>query len=238
MGSKYGHIVMLTGAGVSADSGVETFRASDGLWAKHRIEDVCTPEALTLNPKLVLDFYNARRIQLKSVVPNKGHIAAVNLERFFEVDIITQNVDNLHERAGSSRVLHLHGELLKCRSMKDPSYIQHIEDDLNLGDLCPKGGQLRPHIVFFGEQVPMMDRAIEIIAKADIVIVAGTSLAVYPAAGLIRYAPSDAHMFVIDPSGVEVPGKKVKYIRERFAVGMVDLAREMIDLYCNCNKYN
>lgn len=233
MGKDRMNVVMLTGAGVSADSGVETFRASDGLWAKHKIEDVCTPEALDRNPKLVLDFYNARRRQLKSVEPNAGHFAATQLEKYFNVDIITQNVDNLHERAGSTRVLHLHGELTKCRSMKDPSYICNTENDVNLGDLCPMGGQLRPHIVFFGEQVPMMDPAGDIISKADIVIVAGTSLAVYPAAGLVSYAPSDALIYVLDPAAVEIRGKRVTYIRERFAIAMPKLVETLINKYNN-----
>lgn len=223
------NIVMLTGAGVSADSGVETFRAADGLWAKHNIEDVCTPEALARNPKLVLDFYNARRRQLKSVEPNAGHIAAARLEEFFNVDIITQNVDNLHERAGSSKVLHLHGELTKCRSMKDPSYICETLGDVNIGDLCPAGGQLRPHIVFFGEQVPLLETAASIVSRAHIVIVAGTSLAVYPAAGLVRYASADAQIYVLDPAAVEVGGKSVTYIRERFATAMPKLVENLIE---------
>lgn len=225
------NIVMLTGAGVSADSGVETFRASDGLWAKHNIEDVCTPEALERNPKLVLDFYNARRKQLKSVEPNAGHIAVAQLEKYFNVDVITQNVDNLHERAGSSKVLHLHGELVKCRSMIDPSYICNTEGDVNVGDLCPMGGQLRPHIVFFGEQVPMMEAASKIVNKANIVIVAGTSLAVYPAAGLVRSAPGDALIYVLDPAAVEVGGVNVTYMRERFALAMPKLTKILIEKY-------
>jgi len=225
------NLVMLTGAGVSADSGVETYRASDGLWAKHKIEDVCTPEALERNPKLVLDFYNERRRQLKTVKPNAGHIAAAQLEKYFNVEIITQNVDNLHERAGSTKVLHLHGELTKCRSMKDPSYICTRESDVNLGDLCPSGGQLRPHIVFFGEPVPMIEPAAKIVSKANILIVAGTSLAVYPAAGLVRYAPSDAIIYVLDPAAVEIGGAKVTYMRERFALAMPKLAAILIEKF-------
>lgn len=227
---KFKKIVFLTGAGVSADSGLETFRASEGLWAKHKIEDVCTPEALERNPEQVLEFYNARRRQLKGVEPNSGHFAIAKLERFFDVEIITQNVDNLHERAGSARILHMHGELTKCRSMKDSSYICTVEGDLNVGDLCPFGGQLRPHIVFFGEQVPLMERAIEIISTADIVVVAGTSLVVYPAAGLVRYAPKGAVIYVIDPDQVDIGEKSVKYIRKRFAIGMPQLADELINI--------
>ena len=226
------HLVILSGAGVSADSGLETFRDSDGLWAKNRIEDVCTPEALERNPALVLDFYNQRRRQLKDVEPNAGHYAVARLEELFDVDVITQNVDNLHERAGSSssKVLHLHGELTKCVSMNDSSYIRTIEGDLLIGDICPKGGQLRPYIVFFGEPVPMIERAIDIISTADIVIVAGTSLAVYPAASLVGYAPDSSRMFVIDPSVVEVRGRPVTYIRERFSVGMPRLTEELINI--------
>lgn len=225
------NIVMLTGAGVSADSGIETFRASDGLWAKHNIEDVCTPEALERNPKLVLDFYNERRRQLKSVKPNAGHFAVAKLEEVFNVEVITQNIDNLHERAGSTKVLHLHGELLKCRSMKDSSYICTTEDDVNIGDLCPNGGQLRPHIVFFGEQVPLLETAAKIISKANILIVAGTSLAVYPAAGLVGYAPESAEIYVLDPSAVNIGGKKVTYMRERFAVAMPRLVDILFEKY-------
>ncbi|MDR0415694.1 MAG: NAD-dependent deacylase [Prevotellaceae bacterium] len=221
------HLVILTGAGASADSGLETFRDSDGLWAKHRIEDVCTPEALDRNPALVLDFYNQRRRQLKSVEPNAGHHAVAELEMLFDVDVITQNVDNLHERAGSTKVLHLHGELTKCRSMKDPSYICEVDGDVALGDFCPKGGQLRPHIVFFGEAVPMMDRAIEIISTASAVVIAGTSLAVYPAASLFRYAPTGCKIFVVNPAGGEVAGQNVTFIKERFAVAMPPLAKEL-----------
>ena len=221
------HLVVLSGAGVSADSGLETFRDSDGLWAKYRIEDVCTPEALERNPALVLDFYNQRRKQLKDVEPNAGHYAVAELEKFFYVDVITQNVDNLHERAGSSRVLHLHGELTKCVSMKNPSYICEVDGDISVGDLCPAGGQIRPYIVFFGEPVPMIERAIDIISTAEIVIVAGTSLAVYPAASLVRYAPEGSDMYVIDPSAVEVRGRGVRYIRERFSIGMPTLAGEL-----------
>ena len=225
MGKK--HLVVLSGAGVSADSGLETFRDSDGLWAKYRIEDVCTPEALERNPALVLDFYNQRRRQLKDVEPNAGHYAVAELEKLFDVDVVTQNVDNLHERAGSSKVLHLHGELTKCVSMKNRSYICEVDGDVSVGDLCPEGGQLRPYIVFFGEPVPMIERAVEIISTADIVIVAGTSLAVYPAASLVRFAPDSSDMFVIDPSAVEVKGRGVVYIRERFSIGMPMLAEEL-----------
>jgi NAD-dependent deacetylase len=222
------HVVILSGAGASADSGIETFRDEDGLWAKHRIEDVCTPEALMRNPALVLDFYNQRRRQLKSVEPNAGHRAVAELEAKFNVDVITQNVDNLHERAGSTKVLHLHGELTKCRSMKNPSYLCEVEGDVAIGDLCPQGGQLRPHIVFFGEPVPMMDRAVEIVATADVVVIAGTSLAVYPAAALHQYAPPTAEIFVVNPQGGSLQQKNVTYLKERFAVGMPRLTAQLL----------
>lgn len=221
-------IVLLTGAGVSADSGIETFRAEDGLWAKHRVEDVCTPEALENNLSLVLEFYNERRRQLRKVKPNAGHYAVAELERFFEVDVVTQNIDDLHERAGSSRVLHLHGELLKCSSMSDPDYLADVEGDILEGDLCPNGGQLRPFVVFFGEPVPMIPSAARLVSKADIIIVAGTSLAVYPAAGLVGYAHHDAKMYVLDPSAVQIGGRQVKYIREGFASGMPVLKDELV----------
>lgn len=223
------HLVVLSGAGVSADSGVETFRDANGLWAKHRVEDVCTPEALDINPKLVLEFYNERRRQLSNIEPNAGHLAIAEFEEYFDVDVITQNVDNLHERGGSTRVLHLHGELLKCRSMKDPTYVREITGDIHIGDLCPKGGQLRPHIVFFGEPVPEIERAVEIISKAEIVIVVGTSLAVYPAASLIYNAPENADIYVVDPSVVEVNSRKICYIRERSVTGLPKLLKVLVE---------
>ncbi|MEZ4920874.1 MAG: Sir2 family NAD-dependent protein deacetylase [Saprospiraceae bacterium] len=184
-------LVVLTGAGISAESGISTFRDADGLWENHRIEDVATPEAWMRNPELVLRFYNLRRQQLHSVQPNPGHLGLVGLEEHFEVDIITQNVDNLHERAGSSRVLHLHGELMKVRSDAYPGDVYEWPGDLNLGDQCKRGYQLRPHIVWFGEAVPMMDEAIERAAQADVFMVVGSSLQVYPAAGLMGFAPAD-----------------------------------------------
>jgi len=222
------HLVVLSGAGVSADSGVETFRDANGLWAKHRVEDVCTPEALENNPELVLDFYNQRRRQLFGIEPNAGHLAIAELEENFNVDVITQNVDNLHERAGSTKILHLHGELLKCRSMKNENYVREITGDLHIGDLCPEGGQLRPHIVFFGEQVPEIEKAVEIISTAEIVIVVGTSLAVYPASSLIYNAPPNAKIYVVDPSVVEVNSRKVNYIRERSVTGLPKLLKQLI----------
>ena len=225
------HIVVLSGAGVSADSGVETFRDADGLWAQHRIEDVCTPEALHRDPALVLDFYNKRRRQLNEVEPNAGHLAIAELARHFDVDVVTQNVDDLHERAGSPTVLHLHGELLKCRSMKNPDHIWPVSGDLHIGDLCPEGGQLRPHIVFFGESVPEFEHAARIVEKADMMIVVGTSLAVYPAASLTHYLPAEAPVYVVDPSPATVGRRGVTYLRDRSAVAMPRLVRQLIEEY-------
>ena len=191
-------LVVLSGAGISAESGISTFRDSNGLWENHRIEDVASPEGFARNPQLVLDFYNLRRRQLKEVKPNLAHEILAELEQNFEVFIITQNVDDLHERAGSTKVLHLHGELKKVRSVKDETKIYDWEKDCNLGDCDEKGDQLRPHIVWFGEMVPEMENAAEIASKADIFIVIGTSMQVYPAASLIHYVPSTCEIFVID----------------------------------------
>ncbi|PQJ81658.1 SIR2 family NAD-dependent protein deacylase [Polaribacter glomeratus] len=192
-------LVVLTGAGISAESGINTFRDADGLWEGHDVMQVATPEGFKANPKLVLAFYNERRKQLLKVVPNKAHYNLVDLEKKFEVTIITQNVDDLHERAGSSNVLHLHGELLKVRSTADESLILNWNKDLVLGDLCTKKSQLRPHIVWFGEMVPMLDSAIEITKKADVLIIIGTSMQVYPAASLIDYVKPNTHIYFIDP---------------------------------------
>lgn len=192
-------VVVLTGAGISAESGLKTFRDSDGLWEGYRIEEVATPEAWRRDQNLVLDFYNMRRRALEEASPNAAHLALVKLEERYKVTIITQNVDDLHERAGSSEVVHLHGELCMARSTKDASLVRHIGyKDIVQGDKCSLGSQLRPHIVWFGEAVPMMDKAIEIIETADIILVIGTSLVVYPAAGLMEYAKSEAHIAVVD----------------------------------------
>ena len=192
-------ISVLTGAGMSAESGISTFRDSDGLWEKHNIMDVATPEAFRKNPQLVLDFYNQRRRQLLQVSPNEGHLALVELEQDFEVQIITQNVDDLHERAGSSKVLHLHGELRKARSSANEALVYPCDGDISLGDLCEKGSQLRPHIVWFGEMVPMLEPAANLVAESDIVLIIGTSMQVYPAAGLVGYALPGVPIFYIDP---------------------------------------
>jgi NAD-dependent deacetylase len=192
-------LVVLTGAGISAESGIHTFRDADGLWEGHDIMQVANPAGFEANPKLVLDFYNERRKQLLEVHPNKSHYNLVDLEKDFDVDIITQNIDDLHERAGSSNITHLHGELLKVRSTIDESLILNWNKDLLLGDLCPKKSQLRPHIVWFGEMVPMLDTAIEITKKADVFIIIGTSMQVYPAASLIDYVKTNTPIYFIDP---------------------------------------
>ncbi|HSN49095.1 MAG TPA: NAD-dependent deacylase [Flavobacterium sp.] len=192
-------LVVLTGAGISAESGIKTFRDAGGLWEGHNVMDVATPEGWHKNPKLVMDFYNQRRRQLKEVQPNSGHKILAELEKDFEVFIITQNVDNLHEKSGSSNVLHLHGELLKVRSTVNRNYILDWETDLNFGDFDDKGNQLRPHIVWFGEEVPALDEAVTIVEKADILIIVGTSLQVYPAAGLMNFAKPSIPVYYIDP---------------------------------------
>ena len=192
-------LVVLSGAGISAESGIKTFRDADGLWENHRLEDVASPEGFAKNPQLVLDFYNARRRQLKKVNPNDAHLILAELEKHFDVDIITQNVDDLHERAGSTKVLHLHGELNKARPINSDAKVILWENDLNLGDLNFEGIQLRPHIVWFGEMVPEMTRAIEIASEADLFLVIGTSMQVYPAASLVQFVPEDSEIFIIDP---------------------------------------
>jgi NAD-dependent deacetylase len=193
-------LVVLTGAGMSAESGIPTFRDKGGLWENHRIEDVATPEAWARNRELVLRFYNERRRKMWSCQPNAGHLGLAQLETRFDVDIVTQNIDNLHERAGSTRVLHLHGELSKARSTHNPDLVYDIgERDICLGEKCAIGSQLRPHIVWFGEDVPLFPRATETVSEADFVVIIGTSMQVYPAASLIDYAQKDARIFLIDP---------------------------------------
>jgi NAD-dependent deacetylase len=192
-------LVVLTGAGISAESGIKTFRDSDGLWEGHDIMEVASPIGWNKNKELVLDFYNKRRRQLHEVTPNKGHFQLAELEKYFNVQIITQNVDNLHEKAGSSNILHLHGELFKVRSTKNSDYILDWKHDLNVGDCDENGHQLRPHIVWFGEDVPAIEEAIVHCEQADYLAVIGTSLQVYPAAGLLRYTYKDTPIFYIDP---------------------------------------
>ena len=185
----------MSGAGISAESGIKTFRDSNGLWEGHDVMSVATPEGFAQNPELVLNFYNQRRKQLKEVLPNQGHLILAELETFFNVQIITQNVDNLHEKAGSSNVLHLHGELTKVRSVANDLLISHCEDDINLGDFATDGNQLRPHIVWFGEEVPALEQALLLVQEADFLVIIGTSMQVYPAAGLVHYCPENCKIF-------------------------------------------
>lgn len=192
-------IVVLTGAGMSAESGLKTFREADGLWEGHDVQEVASPHGFYRNPALVLDFYNQRRKQLLNAKPNSAHIALAALEDIFDVTVVTQNIDNLHERAGSTKVVHLHGELLKARSSSDPSLVYDITSDIKVGDTCEKNSQLRPHIVWFGESVPMLEKAIEITSFADCLIIIGTSMQVYPAASLVHYIRPNIPIFFIDP---------------------------------------
>jgi NAD-dependent deacetylase len=196
---KKPRIVVLTGAGMSAESGISTFRDSNGLWENHDVMDVASPKGFNKNPDLVLEFYNQRRKQLFEVEPNLGHLALVELEDKYDVVVITQNVDDLHERAGSKTIVHLHGELRKVRSVADQRLVYDWENDIKIGDKCEKGYQLRPHIVWFGEEVPMYESALELVTMADYVMVIGTSMQVYPAAGLVYQAPKKSPVFFIDP---------------------------------------
>jgi NAD-dependent deacetylase len=214
------HIVVLTGAGMSAESGVKTFRDHNGLWEGHDVMQVASPQGFRTNPELVLDFYNQRRRQLKTVEPNVAHFELAALEAEFEVSVITQNVDDLHERAGSTKVLHLHGELRKVRSSGNPNDIQNWTEDLVLGDLCSKGYQLRPHVVWFGEPVPMMEKAIEICITADILVIIGTSMQVYPANGLIHYVSNDVPIYYIDPRPAAVQHPNIRVIDKPATQGL------------------
>ena len=223
-------IVVLTGAGISAESGLKTFRDSGGLWEEHRIEDVATYEGWQRNPQLVLTFYNERRKQLINAEPNAAHKALVSLEQKYDVQIITQNVDDLHERAGSSKVLHLHGELKKVRSSVDNNLVYELEGwELKMGDKCEKGSQLRPHIVWFGEAVPMIQLATLMTEQADIFIVIGTSLNVYPAASLIQFVPDHAAMYLIDPNTGQLPYvKRLEIINENAGIGTPSLVERLL----------
>jgi NAD-dependent deacetylase len=228
-------LVVLTGAGISAESGIKTFRDSDGLWENHRIEDVATPEGFRRNPALVLDFYNQRRRQLFDVEPNVGHRTLAALERHFDVQIITQNVDDLHERAGSKNVLHLHGQLRQIRSVRNQNLVEYCEKDVVLGDLAPDGGQWRPNIVWFNEEVPMIERASELASEADIFMVVGTSLQVYPAAGLIGFCSSDTPIFYVDPfptmSHELKKMRNLKLISEPATTGLPKVSAELLRKY-------
>jgi NAD-dependent deacetylase len=224
-------LVILSGAGMSQESGIRTFRDMDGLWEEYDVEEVATPEAWRRNPELVMRFYNDRRKQLYESEPNAGHRGLAELEKDFDVQIITQNIDDLHERAGSSKVLHLHGELKKARSSVDESLIYDIDGwELKFGQKCAKGSQLRPHIVWFGEAVPAMDDAIPLVESADILVVIGTSLNVYPAAGLVNYARRGTPIFVIDPQKPSMYIRNVNYIQEKAGRGVEILKDELKSL--------
>ena len=222
-------IVVFTGAGISAESGLSTFRDSDGLWEKYSIEEVCTPEALSRNRALVVEFYNKRRRDAAAAQPNAAHRAVAALEQWFEVEVVTQNVDDLHERAGSSRVTHLHGELNKLRSMRNPDLIVPIKGDQALDAVGEDGALLRPHIVFFGESVPMFDTACKIASEADLMIVVGTSLAVYPAAMLVRYARAEVPIYLIDPGtpDVQMIRNPLTHLQKKASVGMSELLEQL-----------
>ncbi len=225
------NIVVLTGAGISAESGIRTFRDADGLWEGHDVMEVASPTGWNKNPELILDFYNKRRAQLFTVQPNSAHLALKELEKSFNVQIITQNVDDLHERAGSSSVLHLHGELTKVRSTKNPSLIYEWRKDLFLGDLGEDQAQLRPHIVWFGEDVPMIPKAIQLVEKAAILLIIGTSLQVYPASGLMYYAKPNIPIYYIDPKAdqtSELP-KNIICISETATIGMEKIKKIVFD---------
>ncbi len=223
-------IVVLTGAGISAESGISTFRDSGGLWEKYDIMEVATPEAWASNQALVMDFYNQRRKQLYEVEPNAAHYALVELEKKYDVQIITQNVDDLHERVGSANVMHLHGELKKVRSSIDEDLVYTLDGwELKAGDLCDKGSQLRPHIVWFGEPVPMIPAAAELSSTADIYVIIGTSLNVYPAAGLVNYVRPGTPIHLIDPNDLNVGHiRSLNFIREKASTGTKKLVQELL----------
>ena len=221
-------IVVLTGAGMSAESGISTFRDAGGLWEKYKIDDVATPNAWRRNPALVLDFYNQRRKQLLEVEPNAGHLALADMEKDFEIQIITQNVDNLHERAGSTGVLHLHGELMKVRSTGAGQEVFELSPEnyeTHLGDNCPKGFQLRPHIVWFGEAVPEIEKAAPLTSQADILVIIGTSLQVYPAAGLIHNAKPGITIYLIDPNEINNLPNQITVIQKGASEGVAELRK-------------
>jgi NAD-dependent deacetylase len=222
-------IIVFTGAGMSAESGIRTFRDSGGLWEEYKLEDVATPEAWQRNPKLVLEFYNQRRQQVMEAKPNRGHIVLAELEKYFDVQIITQNIDDLHERAGSKKILHLHGQIMKSQSSLDPNLVYNMKNShINFGEKCEKGSQLRPHIVWFGEMVPEMENAISMMAEADIFITVGTSLVVYPAAGLIHYAPVHSVKYLVDPGEFDSSVlKNLKHIKQGASAGLEVLMQEL-----------
>lgn len=229
-------IVILTGAGMSAESGISTFRDSGGLWEKYPVEQVATPEGYAANPKLVIDFYNDRRKQLLEVEPNLGHKILAELEKDFDITVVTQNVDNLHERAGSTNVIHLHGELTKVTSSREPNNPKYIKElapenfEVKIGDLADDGSQLRPFIVWFGESVPMIETAIDYVEKADIFVIIGTSMNVYPAAGLLNYVNPSVPVYLIDPNPVNITsGRKIHVISKGASAGMEELRKILLN---------
>jgi len=225
------YLVILTGAGISAESGLRTFRDSDGLWEGYDVTEVATPMAFERNPQLVLDFYNMRRKDVAAAQPNAAHTGIAALEKDFNVTVITQNIDDLHERGGSNNVLHLHGEIFKMRSVKNINKIFDIKGDINVGDVAKDGGQLRPHIVWFHEQVPMLEKAVEVVENADIFVVIGTSLQVYPAASLINYAPKHCPKFIIDKNIPHAFGiSNITAIEQPATIGVVELAKHLSQL--------
>ncbi len=227
-------LIVLTGSGISAESGIRTFREMGGLWEEYDVMEVASPHAWESNPELVMRFYNERRKKLFEAVPNYGHFGLFELEEFFDVQIVTQNVDDLHERAGSTKVLHLHGELKKARSTADPDLIYELDKwELKMGDTCEKGSQLRPHIVWFGEAVPAISEAASICQTADIFVVIGTSLNVYPAAGLLDYVPKGIPIFLIDPNEVYTWNKEVTFIKEKASIGVRRLINILKEKYLN-----
>jgi NAD-dependent protein deacetylase/lipoamidase len=224
------HIVVLSGAGMSAESGLKTFRDANGLWEGHDVMEVASPEGFARNPELVLDFYNQRRRQLLQVQPNAAHVGLAELEKLHKVSIVTQNVDDLHERAGSSNVIHLHGELLKVRSIYDEFNVKYWRDDLVIGDVCEKGYQLRPHIVWFGEAVPLIPKAITICETADVLLIIGTSMQVYPAASLMHYVKSNTKIFYIDPNPAINSNAQITVVAETATKGLgkvIDLLNDI-----------
>lgn len=222
-------IVVLTGAGISAESGIKTFRDANGLWEGHDVMEVASPQGWEKNQELVLDFYNKRRRQLLTVLPNAAHKALADLQEGFKVEIVTQNVDDLHERAGSKNVTHLHGELLKARSTFDDNLVLDWKKDLNKGDFCEFNYQLRPHIVWFGEAVPMFEIALEIVSNADILIIVGTSMQVYPAAGLLDFAPNGIPVYFIDPSPNISERENLHIIAEKAVKGVPKLVQQILN---------
>jgi len=223
------NLIVLTGAGISAESGLKTFRDSDGLWMGYDVYEVASPQGWQKNKNLVLDFYNQRRKEVAKALPNAAHKAIADLEKYFSVTVITQNIDDLHERAGSKKVIHLHGEIFKMRSERDEKTLYEINGDIQLGDKAPDGFQLRPHVVWFGEQVPMIEKAVGMLSLADIFILAGTSLQVYPAAGLIDYLPDGIPKYIIDNNPPYVPPHhNFTIIKEAATKGMEEVRKRLL----------